>query len=102
MLPVSLPVIGSDGSVTLPPEAWDGVQALDGRFVSLDLETTPKVPGEFPQIVLASVADETGAAAIFGSRVLGGEVKYKYAHAYLGVRVLTAITNLRGALSNGR
>ena len=30
--------------------------------------------------------DETGAAAIFGSRVLGGDVQYKYAHAYLGVR----------------
>ena len=39
-------------------------------------------------------ADETNAAAIFGSRVLGGEVKYEYAHAYLGVRVLTAVTNL--------
>lgn len=39
-------------------------------------------------------ADETGAAAIFGSRVLGGNVRYKYAHAYLGVRVLTMMTNL--------
>ena len=39
-------------------------------------------------------ADETGAAAIFGSRVLGGQVKYKYAHAYLGVRFLTGMTNL--------
>ena len=40
------------------------------------------------------LADETNAAAIFGSRVLGGQVKYKYAHAYLGVRVLTTMTNL--------
>lgn len=39
-------------------------------------------------------ADETNAAAIFGSRVLGGNVKYEYAHAYLGVRFLTAVTNL--------
>ena len=39
-------------------------------------------------------ADETNATAIFGSRVLGGNVKYEYAHAYLGVRFLTAITNL--------
>ncbi len=39
-------------------------------------------------------ADETKAAAIFGSRVLGGNVRYKYAHAYLGVRFLTAVTNL--------
>lgn len=39
-------------------------------------------------------ASETGAAAIFGSRVLGGQVKYKYAHAYLGVRLLTSLTNI--------
>lgn len=39
-------------------------------------------------------AEATDAAAIFGSRVLGGQVKYKYAHAYMGVRVLTALTNL--------
>lgn len=39
-------------------------------------------------------ADETNAAAIFGSRILGGNVKYEYAHAYLGVRFLTAVTNL--------
>jgi dolichol-phosphate mannosyltransferase len=39
-------------------------------------------------------AQATGAAAIFGSRVLGGHVKYKYRHAYLGVRLLTTLTNL--------
>ncbi|MEM7334157.1 MAG: glycosyltransferase family 2 protein [Chloroflexota bacterium] len=38
--------------------------------------------------------EETAAAAIFGSRVLGGDVKYEYAHAYLGVRVLTTATNI--------
>jgi dolichol-phosphate mannosyltransferase len=38
-------------------------------------------------------ADETNAAAIFGSRILGGDVKYEYAHAYIGVRFLTAVTN---------
>lgn len=29
-VPIVLPVIGSDGSVTLPDEAWDGVEALAG------------------------------------------------------------------------
>jgi len=38
--------------------------------------------------------DETKTTAVFGSRVLGGNVKYEYAHAYLGVRFLTAVTNL--------
>ena len=35
VLPISLPVIAGDGSVTLPPEAWDGVQALVGRLGAL-------------------------------------------------------------------
>ena len=38
--------------------------------------------------------EETNAAAIFGSRVLGGHARYKYARAYWGVRFLTAVTNL--------
>ena len=38
--------------------------------------------------------EETNAAAIFGSRVLGGRARYKYARAYWGVRFLTAVTNL--------
>ena len=38
--------------------------------------------------------DETGAKAVFGSRTLGGRHIYKYARAYLGVRFLTAVTNL--------
>jgi len=45
-------------------------------------------------VKFCKLAGETGAAAIFGSRVLGGEVRYEYAHAYLGVRVLTTATNL--------
>ncbi len=34
-LPVSLPVIAADGSVTLPAEAWDGVEALVGHLCGL-------------------------------------------------------------------
>ncbi len=33
-------------------------------------------------------------AALFGSRVLGGQAIYEYAHAYWGVRLLTATTNV--------
>jgi dolichol-phosphate mannosyltransferase len=39
-------------------------------------------------------ASETGAAAVFGSRTLGGRHIYKYAQNYWGVRVLTALTNV--------
>ena len=47
-------------------------------------------------------ACETGAAAVFGSRTLGGRHIYKYVQNYWGVRVLTALTNLlfRGHLSD--
>ncbi len=39
-------------------------------------------------------AAETGADAVFGSRTLGGRAVYKYRKNYLGVRGLTALTNL--------
>jgi dolichol-phosphate mannosyltransferase len=37
---------------------------------------------------------EKGAVAVFGSRTLGGRAIYKYAHAYAGVRAVTAVMNL--------
>jgi glycosyltransferase involved in cell wall biosynthesis len=37
---------------------------------------------------------EEGAIAVFGSRTLGGKASYEYLHAYWGVRLLTAVTNL--------
>ena len=39
-------------------------------------------------------ASASGAAAVFGSRTLGGRHIYKYAQNYWGVRFLTALTNL--------
>ena len=41
-----------------------------------------------------ATAAETGADAVFGSRTLGGRAVYKYRKNYLGVRGLTALTNL--------
>jgi dolichol-phosphate mannosyltransferase len=49
-------------------------------------------PAEYP-IFLARVANEH-PAAIYGSRTLGGRAVYEYAGNYLGVRVLTGLTNL--------
>ena len=48
-------------------------------------------PSQLPKLLAEACANN--AAAVLGSRVLGGHAKYKYAHAYLGVRVLTAVTN---------
>lgn len=49
-------------------------------------------PNELRKLLAEARAE--AAAAVFGSRVLGGHAKYKYAHAYAGVRALTAIANL--------
>jgi dolichol-phosphate mannosyltransferase len=68
-----------------------GIANMTGDYMIIqdaDSEYDPFEHTKFCQKV-----QETGAAAIFGSRVLGGNVKYEYAHAYLGVRVLTAVTN---------
>jgi glycosyltransferase involved in cell wall biosynthesis len=69
-----------------------GIAAMTGDYMIIqdaDAEYDPADHARF-----CRKAEETGAPAIFGSRILGGQVKYKYAHAYLGVRVLTALTNL--------
>lgn len=69
-----------------------GISVMKGSYMIIqdaDKEYDPAEHANFCRL-----ADETSAAAIFGSRVLGGDVKYEYAHAYLGVRFLTAVTNL--------
>lgn len=68
-----------------------GIANMTGDYMLIqdaDAEYDPAEHRRFCQ-----KAAETGATAVYGSRILGGEVKYEYAHAYLGVRVLTAVTN---------
>ena len=69
-----------------------GIANMTGDYMIIqdaDFEYDP-----FEHTKFCQKAQETGAAAVFGSRVLGGNVKYEYAHAYLGVRLLTAVTNI--------
>jgi glycosyltransferase involved in cell wall biosynthesis len=69
-----------------------GIAAMTGDYMIIQDADAEYDPADHTRFVRK--AEETGAAAIFGSRILGGQVKYKYAHAYVGVRVLTALTNL--------
>lgn len=64
---------------------------LTGDYMVIQDADLEYHPAQLPKL-LARV--EQGAVAVLGSRVLGGDVRYKYAHAYMGVRLMTAVTNL--------
>lgn len=79
-LPVVLPVIGADGTVTLPPEGWSAVERLLGHlgeFVGgvlaelvrlLGWSTVPATPGgartPLPRLALAELVDDPAAALL--------------------------------------
>lgn len=69
-----------------------GIANMHGDYMIIQDADAEYDPAE--HVKFCRKVDETNAAAIFGSRVLGGDVKYEYARAYLGVRFLTLMTNL--------
>ena len=69
-----------------------GIAKMSGDYMIIQDADSEYDPAE--HVRFCRKVEETNAAAIFGSRVLGGDVQYEYAHAYLGVRLLTAVTNL--------
>jgi len=69
-----------------------GIAKMSGDYMIIQDADAEYDPAEHPRF--CRFVDETGAVAIFGSRVLGGHVKYEYLRAYVGVRFLTMVTNL--------
>ncbi|HEC24245.1 MAG TPA: glycosyltransferase family 2 protein [Chloroflexi bacterium] len=66
------------------------IQHLTGDYAVIhdaDLEYDPE---DHRKLVAEA---EKGAIAVFGSRTLDGQANYEYAHAYLGVRLITATMN---------
>lgn len=68
-----------------------GIANMTGDYLLIQDADREYDPFEHPKF--CRKVEETGAAAVFGSRILGGQAKYKYARNYLGVRFLTFVTN---------
>jgi glycosyltransferase involved in cell wall biosynthesis len=69
-----------------------GIKHMTGDYMIVQDADKEYDPAEHPKF--CRKVEETGAAAVFGSRILGGNVQYEYTHAYLGVRLWTLLTNL--------
>lgn len=69
-----------------------GINHLTGDYMIIQDADSEYDPAEHTKFCRR--VEQSNSVAVFGSRILGGEVKYKYAHAYLGVRVLTTLTNI--------
>lgn len=109
-LPVALPVIGADGSVTLPAEAWDAIEALVGHLGSL----IGGVVGDLARALgWAAAAREAGGEARSGARLRLAELVNtpeaalrdwlpRLAMSDLGERALELVADLFGGLGAAR
>lgn len=69
-----------------------GIHHMTGDYMLIQDADKEYDPAEHPKF--CRKVEETGATAVYGSRILGGHVKYEYKHAYWGVRLWTLATNL--------
>jgi len=69
-----------------------GIENMIGDYMIIQDADKEYDPAEHPRFCRKAL--ETNAVAVYGSRILGGDVKYEYTHAYLGVRFWTFLTNL--------
>lgn len=103
-IPIALPEIAADGSVTLPIEAWDGIEALVGHLGTL----IGSVVGDLVHAlgwVPSAVAP--GARLRLGELVVSPEVALRewlprLAMSELGPRALALVADLFGGLGAAR
>lgn len=67
------------------------IEKLTGDYAVIQDADLEYNPNDLP--LLLAEADK-GALAVFGSRTLGGQARYEYLHAYLGVKTITSVMNL--------
>ena len=68
------------------------IDVLRGDYAVIQDADLEYDPGDLPNLLVKTQTDN--AVAVLGSRILGGKPQYIYYHAFLGVRLLTAVTNL--------
>ena len=78
--------LGKSASIRVAIDALSGDYAV---IQDADLEYDPSC---LPDLLVKTQTDN--AVAVLGSRILGGKPDYIYYHAFLGVRLLTAVTNV--------
>ncbi len=69
-----------------------GIAHASGEYSVIQDADTEYDPVDLGRLLNRAI--ELEADAIFGSRILGGQRRYKYAHAYWGMRSLSIFTNL--------
>ncbi len=69
-----------------------GFDHATGAYYFIQDADTEYDPAEQP--LFCRKAEETGAAAIFGSRVLGGAIRSRYLRTLVGNRLITLLANL--------
>jgi|TARA_B110000014_G_C20086476_1_gene568297 glycosyltransferase involved in cell wall biosynthesis len=68
------------------------IDALSGDYAVIQDADLEYDPSYLPNLLVKTQTDN--AVAVLGSRILGGKPNYIYYHAFLGVRLLTAVTNI--------
>ena len=78
--------LGKGGSIRL------GFELAVGEYCVVQDADLEYPPGQLRRLLEA--VEVRGAAAVLGSRVIGGVARYHYLHAFLGIRLLSGLTNL--------